>query len=113
MEPDQVNDVATDLSYGCVDLILADPGSLFQSFTPSNSSLAAVDILFRVEGVFPEEGCKTVIKIRSGTPDGNVVATLTAFVPGSSPAGDQMAVRFYAAAELQLSPGDSYVIEWS
>ena len=109
LQIDQVNDVPTDTSGGCG---ATTEGSLFQSFTPSTSNLAAVDLRLRAGGSFPSEGIATGINIRSGTVDGSVLGTATAFVSGPQATGPQPVVRFQFSPPVSLVPGETYVIEW-
>lgn len=104
---DQINDVDTGTSVGC-----GGPGSLFQSFTPSVSSLAAVDLRLRAGGSFPDTEYETTINIREATTDGAVLATATTLVPGPQTTGAQIDVRFNFSPEIVLTPGNVYVIEW-
>lgn len=106
--PDQVNDVEQpSISMHCG----GEPMSLFQSFTPSASPLAAVDLRLRVGGEFPVTGYDTTINIRSGTPDGDVLGTATTFVPDPQVTGIQLMVNF-ELLPIELTPGNTYVIEW-
>jgi hypothetical protein len=107
---DQVNDAPTGKSRGCG----TSRRSLFQSFTPSASILAAVDLRLRAGGRFPGTGYDTTIRIKSGTPEGPVLrnATATTFVPGPQVPGAQLAVCFEFSAQIPVTPGDTYVIEW-
>jgi len=109
--PDQVNDVPASKSRGCGTPPIGR-GSLFQSFTPSASSLGAIDLRLRAGGGFPHTGYDTTARIRSGTPDGPVLGTKTAFVPGPQTTGAQLEVRFEFSPQISLVPGDTYVIEW-
>jgi hypothetical protein len=86
---------------------------LFQSFTPSASSLAAVDLRLRAGGQFPWEGITSGIKIRSSSVDGSVLATATTFVSGPQATGAELTVRFQLSPALTVDPGESYVIEWT
>jgi Ca2+-binding RTX toxin-like protein len=108
---DQVNDPATGTSFGCG----TPPGGLkhlFQSFTPTVSNLARVELRLRVGGSFPATGITTTIRIRSGEPSGPVIGTATAFVPGPQPSGQQRLVGFNFAPALAITPGSKLVIEW-
>lgn len=87
-------------------------GSRFQSFTPSASSLDAVDLLLRAGGSFPTTGYDTTIKIRSNDPQGTVLGTATTFVPGPLTSGVQQMVRFSFSGAISLTPGQTYIIEW-
>jgi hypothetical protein len=109
--PDQVNDVTDGTSFGCGFPPIA-LGSIFQSFTPSVSTLAAVDVRLRAGGDFPMLGYDTTIKIRAGTYDGQEVGTATTFVSGPQIGGTELLVRFLFSPSICLIPGDTYVIEW-
>jgi hypothetical protein len=106
---DQVNDVLTGKSRGCGSSTV---GHLFQSFTPSASNLAAVDLRLRAGGSFPSEGISPSIHIRSGTVEGSLLATLTSFVSGPQSAGNQLVVHFDLLPAAPLTPGQKYLIEW-
>ncbi len=105
---DQANDVGATISYGC-GITPGGLGSLFQSFTPGASPLVAVDIRLRAGGGFPDEGYDTVINIREGTHDGDVLGTATTFV--TTLIGTQIVVNF-ELPEIEVTPGNTYVIEW-
>ena len=107
VQPDQVNESPTGTSYGC-----GGTGSLFQSFTPSASSLDAVDLLLRAGGSFPTTGYDTTINIWSNTPQGAVLGTATTSVPGPLTTGVQQMVRFSFSEAISLTPGQTYIIEW-
>lgn len=105
---DQFNDPKTGTSFGCGNTGL----SLYQSFTPTASSLLAVEPRFRAGGDFPTAGVDTTVKIRSDSPTGTVLGTAMAFVPGSQLAGAQLLVRFNFSPAITVTPGDTFVIEW-
>ena len=106
---DQVNAASAEKSRGCG----ATQGSLFQSFTPSVTNLAAVDLRLRAGGSFPSEGIETTVTIRSGGVGGDVLGTRTAFVSGPQPTGTELTVRFQFGPLLPLVPGEPYIIEWT
>jgi hypothetical protein len=110
-QPDQVNDGAANKSRGC-GTPPTGLGSLFQSFTPSKSSLGAVDLRLRAGGEFPEEGLTITVKIRSGTFDGELLGTTTASISGPKTIGEQCNVRFTFSPPELLIPGETYVLEW-
>jgi len=110
-QPDQVNDVETGKSRGC-GTPPGGLGSLFQSFTPSVSPLAKVDLRLRAGGGLPDEGYNTTIKIRSDTFDGAVLGTATTFIPGPQVAGTQVWVNFEISPLIEGTPRETYVIEW-
>ena len=111
LQPDQVNDVAPkyDVGFG------APPGglgSLFQSFTPRASALAAIDIGMNTGGDFPSLGYETTVNVRSDSPNGPLLGTATVLVPGPQSVGAQLEVRFDFSPVIPLSPGNPYLIEW-
>jgi hypothetical protein len=110
-EQDQVNASTDGTSFGCGTPPVGS-GSLFQIFTPSASSVAAVDVLLRAGGSFPQKGYSTTIKIRSNSVDGKVLGTATTLVPGPQKVGAQALVRFRFSPPLALIAGNNYVIEW-
>ena len=110
-EPDQVNDAEPYGSRGC-GVPPCGLGSLFQSFTPSVSSLGAVDLQLQAGGAFPTTQYPTTVSIRSGAPEGPVLGTATAFVPGPLAAGAKPVVRFQFRPQIVVTPGESYLIEW-
>lgn len=105
---DQSNYATVGTSYGCG----TGGGSLFQSFTPAVSSLAAVDLALRAGGSFPSAGYTTEIRVLEGDLNGEVVATGSAFVSGPVATGATFMVRFPISPALTLTAG-SYVIVWT
>jgi Tol biopolymer transport system component len=108
--PDQINRVTDYTGFGCGTPPMG-LGSLFQSFTPTASSLAAIDLRMRTGGSFPGS-YTTTINIRDGLPTATPpIATSSAVVtsPASQPAN--IVVRF-AFPNTPLQPGHTYVIEW-
>jgi len=105
--PDQVNDVPASISIGCGN---PPDGNLFQSFTPSASSLTAVDLRLRAGGDFPDEGYSTTINIRSGTPSGTILGTATTLVLPPT-IGNQLMVNFEFSPPLEVTLGQTYVVE--
>ncbi len=105
---DQSNDPGTDTSFGCGILGL----SLYQSFTPTASPLATLELRLRAGGSFPDEGVTTTVNIRAGTPTGAVLGTATAFVPGPQATGTQLVVVFSFFPAIMVTPGSTVVIEW-
>lgn len=106
---DQQNIYTEGTSIGCGT---PATGSIYQSFTPSDSDLKGVDLLFRAGGSFPIEGTNITIKVRSGTFNGEILGTATTFVTGPKAVGTQFMVSFKFAPGLNLIPGQIYVIEW-
>ena len=99
---DQSNVPPNNQSSGC-----GVGGSQFQSFTPTQGTLAAVDLRLAATptGTYP-----LTINVRSGSPTGPIVATATttAFV-GALPG---TIVHFELASPILLTAGATYVIEW-
>jgi hypothetical protein len=87
-------------------------GSLFQSFTPGASALAAIDIRLKTGGEFPSSGYETTVNLRSDSPNGPLLGTATVLVPGPQTVGSQLEVRFDFSPVIPLSPGNPYLIEW-
>jgi hypothetical protein len=110
-EPDQVNTVAPSKSRGC-GVPPCGLGSLFQSFTPSESSLGAVDLQLQAGGSFTATQYATTVNIRSEAPEGPVLGTATAFVEGPLGAGAKPTVRFQFSPTIEVTPGDTYIIDW-
>ncbi len=104
---DQENDPDAEATFDCGGINL----SLFQSFTPSTHSLAAVDLRCRFGGGFPANGATATVNIREGSPTGAVLGTATAFV-ATAAAGSSSQLRF-EFPQLAVNPGDLYVIEWA
>ncbi|MFW9870258.1 MAG: LamG-like jellyroll fold domain-containing protein [Candidatus Thorarchaeota archaeon] len=109
MYSDQVNDITSGLSMGMGNGI---PGSLYQSFVPAASPLLAASIRLRVGGYFPDTGYTTTINLRSGTWDGPILATASAYIPGYITSGQQVDVLFQFQADIAVNPGTTYIIEW-
>ena len=108
---DQVNDIAGKYSADCG----APPiglASKFQSFVPSISPLAAVNLRLRAGGDFPPTGYDTTVNVRLYNPFGPVLGTTTAHVPGPQTPGRQLEVRYDFSPAIPLIPGDPYLIEW-
>ncbi len=104
---DQENDPEASTSFGCGDTL-----SLYQSFTPTQSSLARVQLRLRAGGSLPTAGVHTTIKIRSVSPTGSVLGTATTFVPGPLTGGTQLLVDFDFDSSLTVTTGAIHVIEW-
>lgn len=108
VEPDQVNDPPTGISFGNG----GDGGSLFQSFVPSTSHLVGIDLRLRTGGSFPSDGHETTINIREGNPAGSVLGSSTAFVPSPGVVGEQRMVHFDFETPIEMTSGNEYVVEW-
>ncbi|UCC83423.1 MAG: hypothetical protein JSW46_00385 [Gemmatimonadota bacterium] len=107
LAPDQVNDPVGGPSSWC-----PEPGSLYQSFTPSLSPLAAVELRMRAGGSFPSEGVDMTVKIRGDIPTGTDLGIATAFVPGPQTTGAQPLVLLEFSPAIAVTTGSTYVIEW-
>lgn len=103
--PDQVNNVVPSISRECFP---SGPFSLYQSFTPKASPLAAVELMFWQGQYFPAEGYSTTVRIRSGTVYGPVLGEATAFIPE----GTGGLIHFDFPSPIPVVPGSTYVIEW-
>lgn len=103
---DQVNDAATGTTRS------AEGSSLYQSFTPGASSLAAVKLRLRAGGGFPSTGYTSTVHIRSGSPTGQIVATTTESIPGPIATGATLEVTYAFQSPVAVDPGQTYVIEW-
>jgi hypothetical protein len=68
-----------------------------------------VQLRLRAGGLFPEEGVETAINIRDGSPGGSILASSTSIVQHLE-TGEQVFVNFQV--EFDLTPGNSYIIEW-
>lgn len=106
--PDQINElVLPDIIYReCWSG--PESWSLYQSFTPSVSPLAAVDLMFIQGYNFPETGFSITIQIRAGSVNGEVVGTATTLKLYDS----EPTVRFHFSPPIPVIPGQTYVIEW-
>ncbi len=105
MTTDQINDATTGTS------VSSPGGKLFQSFTPSTTSLDAIDLRLRAGGSFPDEGYLSQILIREGSPDGTVLGEGGAFISGLT-TGQQIEARFELSESISVISGEEYVIEW-
>ncbi len=103
---DQENDPEAGTSFSCGTTL-----SLYQSFTPTQSSLARVQLRLRAGGSFPTAGVNTTIKIRSVSPTGSVLGTATTFVPGPVTAATQLLIDFDFDPSLTVTTGAIHVIE--
>jgi hypothetical protein len=103
--PDQVNDPQTGVSFGCGNL------PLFQGFLPSRRLLSAVQLRLHPGETFPAGGTSFPVRIRRGSPGGEVVGQATASVPGPIPVGTTVLVQVDFAPALVLEPEGTFVIE--
>jgi hypothetical protein len=107
-----VLDINNDFPAVSTTLSCGEAGNLFQSFTPSTSSLRAAELRFRAGGDFPVSGAVTLtINIRSGSPIGSIVATATGSVSGLT-VGQDALVNFTLPTPLSVNANGVYVIEW-
>lgn len=109
LAPDQVSDAETGTSLGCG---YPPFGNLAQSFTPSATTLKAIDLSLRAGGSFPASDYTTTVRVRSGGIAGAIVATSSATVPGGLAVGTVRAVRFIVSPAVALTAGATYVVEW-
>ncbi|MFX1579507.1 MAG: LamG-like jellyroll fold domain-containing protein, partial [Promethearchaeota archaeon] len=107
---DQINDEELDGSLGRV---YGYPGSLFQSFVPSEPCLGGVVLGLVAGGTFPVTGLTNEIRIRDGSFDGAILGTTTQFISGPRETGESIYVRYNFLEPLTLIPGHTYVIEWA
>ena len=103
-EIDQSNIVDTGTSWSCVIGAPADC-SLYQSFTPSSSSLTRVDLYLRPGGSFPGT-FQNEIRILQGSPAGTEIARASTNVTSSGVA------TYVFMPPLILNPENEYVIQW-
>jgi hypothetical protein len=104
---DQFNDPTTGLSFGCSDT----GSSLFQTFVATEPELSGLDLRLRAGGEFPDSGVVTTVRIRSGGPEGPVIASATATVLGPQGVGAQLVVHF-DFRRARLTVGREHTIEW-
>src|SRR5262245_59120033 len=105
--PDQVNDPPTGTSYGC-----GAPGSpLFQGFLPARRQLAAVELRVRAGGSIPAGGVSFPVRIRRGSPTGEVLGEATATVPAPHPLGVTWLAHVDFTQPLVLEPEGTFVVE--
>ena len=103
--PDQVNDPPTGTSFGC-----GGYGPIYQGFLPSRRKLAAVELRLRAGGSFPSGGTSFPVRIRRGSPAGDVVGEATASVT-SLGLGGVVLTHVDFASDLVLEPEGTFVIE--
>ncbi len=105
---DIFNDPAAGTSFGCG----SGGESRYQSFAPTASQLAAVQLRLRAGGSFPAGGTYTTVNLRADSPTGSVLGSATVFVPGPQVSFSQVLVHFGFSPAITLTPGDTYVVEW-
>lgn len=105
---DQSNIPEATTSYGCG----ISGASLYQSFIPTRSFLASVELQLRVGGSFPESGINSTINIRVGNPTGEIIATATSVISGPVQTGQKISVRFDFLPTIKLISQETYIIEW-
>jgi len=71
----------------------------------------AIDLRLRFGNGFPADGINGSVRIREGSPTGQVRGTSTSFVVGPHTFPEQQLVPFDFAA-IQVTPGQLYVIEF-
>jgi hypothetical protein len=103
-EIDQSNVVVADTSVSCA---LGAPSdcSLYQSFTPSSSSLARVDLYLRPGGSFPGT-FQNEIRILQASPAGTEIGRASTNVMSSGVA------TYVFLPPIDLNPETTYVIQW-
>ena len=109
---DQYNDPPASITIWCG---IPPTGNLYQSFTPGGNPplLSGVDLRLRVGIRFPDSGYATTIRIRTGSPTGEILGEATTFVPGPQTYGSQLLVHFnFKPAPVIIKPGTIYFIEW-
>ncbi|MFW9835028.1 MAG: LamG-like jellyroll fold domain-containing protein [Candidatus Thorarchaeota archaeon] len=104
---DQSNLLTTGLSIG-----IGLPGSLYQSFVPTENSMIATSIRLRAGGTFPDIGLESSINIRSGSCNGPVLATASEYINGPLYSGQQIDKLYRFPDGVDLTPGETYFIEW-
>ncbi|MFC2167102.1 Ig-like domain-containing protein, partial [Acidobacteriota bacterium] len=108
IQPDQINDAEADGGRtNPVDV----SGSYFQTFTPSDTPLKAVELEMAAGGSFPAEGIINRIWIRSGSPAGPRIGSTAVFIPGPRDSGP-FSVVYYFKEPISVLPGQTYAIEW-
>ncbi len=86
--------------------------SLYQSLTPSRSTISAVELLLRAGESFPVAGTSTTIRVRAGSANGPILGTATTPVRGVVE-GDRVIVTFRFTTPLTVTPGGQTFIEWT
>ncbi len=105
--PDQTNDVSTlGVSFG------SDGAMLSQGFTPTLSTVDAIDLRLRLGGSFPSIGYDTTIYLRSGAPLGPILGSATTHVVDEGGGLNGQLVRFEFSPPVCVSPGQTYFIQW-
>ena len=106
---DQASSATAGTTIGC-GVPAMGVGSLFQGFTPTQSTLTGVTLRFRPGGSFPyDTSFATTVHIRAGAPNGPVLASSTRTVVGDADANNAF---FAFNPAVTLTPGQSYLIEW-
>jgi hypothetical protein len=105
---DQANDPTSSTSFYC-----DDGRAIYQSFTPILALLARVELRFRVGAGFPVGGAGTTVRIRSGSPDGIILGTVSNAIPGPQAPNAQILVPFDIGPAIPVTPGGTYLIEWT
>lgn len=106
---DQTNMTDTD-NYG--NSMGGGPGFLYQSFVPVYDNLVGVDLQVRPGGLFPFRGTTSLIMIKRGGVDGEIVGTSAGWVDTPQTLGYEVVVHFVFSNPITLIPGETYVIAW-
>jgi hypothetical protein len=72
-----------------------------------------VELRFRVGAGFPMGGAGTTIRIRSQSPDGIILGTVSNVIPGPQAPDAQILVPFDIGPAIPVTPGGTYLIEWT
>ena len=84
-----------------------------QSFTPTPSAMAAIEIGLRAGGLFPAAGINSSVRIRSGSVNGPVIGATSTLITAPFKAGTRRDVRFAFSRPIPTPPnGVPYFIEW-
>lgn len=111
LEPDQTSNRGDPWKSTNIDWCVpgsTDQESLYQSFKPTRSSLAAVS-LGLMSRVYNTDVYPTTINIRD--PYGAVIGTKTVDVIPPPPTYDEETL-FQFSSSIPVTPGETYVIEW-
>jgi hypothetical protein len=106
LQPDQL---VVDVGW----LTYNSSSSLFQSFTPAATELAALGLLVENNGWWTEKDHRAKVNIRTGTSDGLIVGTSSVLMRKSdiNYAESELLILFKFQRPISLTPGQVYVIE--
>jgi hypothetical protein len=90
---------------------LRQPSALYQGFLPSRRLLSALQLRLHPGETFPAGGTSFPVRIRRGSPGGEVVGQATASMPGPSPVELSVLAEVDFAPALVLEPEGTFVIE--